>query len=115
MILNGSTAKIEAGMSGCVLDYKKKLRSSIFFLTVVFVLVGFYVSMVLTNWGNIPKSSSVSTTPGSGYFCMWIQAVGGWVAIAFYLVALLVEDVKKLLPKSVWDMYPGSDSGASKV
>ena len=102
-------------MTGCSLNYKKKLRSSIFFLTVVFVLVGFYVSMVLTNWGNIPKSAQVSTSPTNGYFCMWIQAIGGWIAIGLYLVALLVEDVKKLLPKSVWDMYPGSNSGTSAV
>ena len=80
------------------------LRVTVMNLNVVFVCLSFYLAMILTNWGTISAHDD-SNTPTGGTVSMWMQAVGGWIAVALYMLGLVLPKFK-FLPRSVWDLQP---------
>ena len=71
-------------------------------LSVVCILICFYIAMILTNWGTIAKDSDTSR-PTAGVVSMWMQAIGAWVAVGLYIVGLIVPTFK-LLPDNIWEL-----------
>lgn len=85
---------------------ERSLRTTIFNLNVIFILLCFYVSMTLTNWGTLPESDESTNTSG-GRVSMWMQASGAWIAIALYVLGLVMPSFK-FFPTSIWDLRPKS-------
>lgn len=106
VVLLGQTSGVKYSYTGTQLDFDAKLRSIVLWLTVVLVLLVFWLSMVFTNWGTIANDSEVITSVAAGDVAMYMNAVGAWVAIALYLVALLFPKWGDCMPKSVWDLKP---------
>lgn len=85
----------------------KSLRTTVFNLNFIFVLLSFYISMTLTNWGTLPERG-VGVENGStnaGHVSMWMQACGAWIAIALYVLGLVLPTFK-FFPTSIWDLKP---------
>ena len=109
LIVSGDVTKIVRGKSSgasSAPDYKKRLRSSVFFFNIVYVFLCFYLAMVNTNWGLRVQSVTVAN-PHTSRLGMWMQAAAAWIIICFYVLAL-VTPVFDIIPKSVWDFYPKS-------
>ncbi len=70
-------------------------------LSAVFILISFYISMIMTNWG----TSSVDANANGSITSMWMQAIGAWLAAGLYVVGLILPAFK-FLPESIWDLQP---------
>jgi hypothetical protein len=86
---------------------EKSLRTTVFNLNLIFVMLCFYICMTLTNWGTLPESSNGQDhdSTNSGHASMWMQAVGAWIAIGLYVVGLIMPNFK-FFPTSIWDLRP---------
>lgn len=85
-------------------NLKSQLRVTVMNFNMIFILLSFYIAMILTNWGTIVAADDSHSTHG-GNISMWMQAVGAWIAISFYIVGLLIPQFR-ILPRSVWDLQP---------
>jgi hypothetical protein len=83
---------------------KGELHVTVMNLNVVFILLAFYMSMILTNWGTIVVDNDSEYT-SSGTLSMWMQASGAWIATSLYIVGLVLPKFS-FLPKSIWDLQP---------
>lgn len=81
---------------------EKHTRVAVINLSFVCILICFYISMILTNWGTITKDSETDR-PTSGRTSMWMQAIGAWAAIALYTVGLILPHFK-ILPDNIWEL-----------
>jgi hypothetical protein len=106
VVLLGNTSGTKYSITGTKLDFEAKLRSILLYLSVVLVLLVFYESMIFTNWGNIASDNAVITSVSAGIVSMYMNAVGAWITIGLYLVALLIPRWGDCLPNSVWDLKP---------
>ncbi len=107
VIVGRNSGAESGGITGPDVDFKGKLRTSVMNLNVIYVLIAFYISMIMTNWGTVvllDDNSKMGSTPSAGSTSMWMQAVGAWIAIALYVVSLLIPSFKTCLPTSVWDL-----------
>ena len=106
VVLLGQNSGVTYSYTGTKLDFDAKLRSIVLWLTVVLVLLVFWLSMVFTNWGTIATDSEVITSVAAGDVAMYMNAVGAWITIALYFVALIFPKWADCMPKSVWDLKP---------
>ena len=109
LLSSGNTLSVVQGKTSgasSAPDFKKKLRSSVFFYNIVYAFLAMYLSMIMTNWG-LEVHSVTAANPSTGMVAMWMQAVAAWITIAFYIVALIVPIID-IIPTSVWDFYPKS-------
>lgn len=83
-------------------ELERHAHLAILNLSFVCILICFYISMIMTNWGTITKDSE-TLSPSSGSTSMWMQAVGAWVAVGLYIVGLIIPHFK-LLPDSIWEL-----------
>ena len=109
-VVFGHQSGTDVGFSGAKIDLKKKLFTTIFNLNFIFILICFYTTMVMTNWGTLISASSTTvgagvamTSVAAGSVSMWMQATGAWSAIALYMVALLMPNFN-CCPNGVWDL-----------
>jgi hypothetical protein len=88
---------------------QKSLRTTIFNLNLIFILLSFYISMTLTNWGTLPEPNAGMDhdSTNAGHVSMWMQACGAWIAIALYVLGLVMPTFK-FFPTSIWDLRPKS-------
>lgn len=84
---------------------EKSLRTTIMNLHVIFIMLSFYISMTLTNWGTLPEPTEGQDheSTNAGNVSMWMQACGAWIAIALYVLGLIVPNFK-FFPRSIWDL-----------
>eukprot|EP01006_Ploeotia_vitrea_P040218 TRINITY_DN66412_c9_g2_i2.p1 TRINITY_DN66412_c9_g2~~TRINITY_DN66412_c9_g2_i2.p1 ORF type:complete len:470 (+),score=-43.06 TRINITY_DN66412_c9_g2_i2:59-1468(+) len=109
LIVSGDATNIVRGKTSgasSAPDYKKKLRSSVFFYNIVYAFVCLYLAMINTNWGLRIRSVTVAN-PHTSRLGMWMQASAAWIIIALYVVSLILPFFD-FMPKSVWDFYPKS-------
>jgi hypothetical protein len=106
VVLLGSNSGVVYSVTGTALDFKNKLRSILLCFTVTYSCMAFYISMVMTNWGISASDNEIVSSVAAGNTAMFMNAAGAWVALSFYLVALLVPRWKDCLPTSVWDLRP---------
>lgn len=85
----------------------KSLRTTVFNLNVIFILLSFYIAMTLTNWGTLPEPSDGMdhSSTNAGHVSMWMQACGAWIAISLYVLGLILPKFK-FFPTSIWDLKP---------
>jgi hypothetical protein len=84
----------------------KSLRTTIFNLNLIFILLSFYIAMTLTNWGTLPEpSTGTGSSTNAGHVSMWMQACGAWIAIGLYVLGLILPKFK-FFPTSIWDLKP---------
>jgi len=81
---------------------EKHTHLAVLNLSFVCILICFYISMILTNWGTIAKETD-TTHPTAGTTSMWMQALAAWVAIGLYIVGLIIPSFK-ILPDSIWEL-----------
>lgn len=81
---------------------EKHTRVTVLNLSLVCVLICFYISMILTNWGTVTKDSEADR-PTSGTTSMWMQAIGAWTAVGLYTLGLILPTFK-LLPDNIWEL-----------
>jgi hypothetical protein len=72
-IATGSHSGVES--ASAKKNLRKQLRVTIMNLNIVFILISFYISMILTNWGTIISSTEESHNRSAGAVSMWMQAV----------------------------------------
>ncbi|KAJ1454887.1 serine incorporator/TMS membrane protein [Pelagophyceae sp. CCMP2097] len=78
----GAEAANEAGAQPD--DAPQKTRFDVVAFNAVMALMAMMVSMVLTNWGSIPKARGAQT-PQAGNVAMWMQAAAQWTALLLYV------------------------------
>ena len=115
-IVAGYKSSAEYGISGTKLDFNTVgVKVLVINLSVVFLLVTFYISMVMTNWGTIVSgfdsigaatggAAKLASSVTAGGMSMYMNAVGGWVATALYIVGLLIPRWADCCPTSIWDL-----------
>jgi hypothetical protein len=64
------------------------LRATLLEVSVVFILISCYYAMVLTNWATYQADDRLSNQR-LGRTAMWLQASAQWIAIIFYMWALV--------------------------
>lgn len=72
-VATGTHSGVESGSAKK--NLRKQLRVTVMNLNIVFILISFYISMILTNWGTIVSSSDESHNHKAGNVSMWMQAV----------------------------------------
>ena len=104
-----ATGSYSGKQSGAKDQLAKSLRTTIFNLNVIFILLTFYIAMTLTNWGTLPEPNAGldHESTNAGHVSMWMQACGAWIAIALYVIGLIVPKFK-FFPTSIWDLRPKS-------
>jgi hypothetical protein len=70
---------------------------------VVFTLAIFYISMILTDWGE--RNNADLASPQSGSTSMWIQISALWMCQVCYIVSLIMPSFR-IFPRSIWDLQP---------
>ena len=104
MLNVGSGSHSGARTSSTKEALQTSLRVTVMNLNVIFAALAFYVAMILTNWGTIVVDED-SSSPNGGSVSMWMQAVGGWIAVGMYIVGLILPKFR-ILPRSIWDLQP---------
>lgn len=104
-VASGShSGKSKSGV-GAEEQLAKSLRTTVFNLNVIFIMLSFYISMTLTNWGTLPEDDVDHNGTNAGHVSMWMQACGAWIAIALYILGLVMPNFK-FFPTSIWDLRP---------
>jgi hypothetical protein len=103
--LTVATGSHSGKKSGTEEQLEKSLRTTVFNLNVIFIMLSFYISMTLTNWGTLPEPNAGldHESTNAGHVSMWMQACGAWIAIALYVLGLIVPNFK-FFPTSIWDL-----------
>ena len=83
-------------------------------LSFVYLLVTFYVSMVMTSWGTFTGFESIggstnglaeiASSVSASSVSMYMNAFGGWVAVALYILGLCIPKWSDCLPASIWNL-----------
>jgi len=115
-IVAGYTSSAEYGVTGTNLDFNTAgVKVLVLNLNFVFLLVTFYISMVMTNWGTIvagfesvgsatDAAAEIASSVAAGSASMYMNAVGGWVACILYIIALIIPRWGDCCPTSIWNM-----------
>jgi hypothetical protein len=77
-VIVGKQSNSNSGYLGTNLDFVSKLRTTIFNLSFIYILLSFYIAMTLTNWGTIAYNSNLETSLAAGSTSMWITAAAAW-------------------------------------
>lgn len=115
-IVAGYKSSAEYGTTGTKLDFDTVgVKVLVINLSFVFLLVTFYISMVMTNWGTIVSgfdsvgaatsgAAKLASSLAAGSMSMYMNAVGGWVATVLYIVGLLIPRWADCCPTSIWNL-----------
>lgn len=101
-IVAGKQSNSNSGFLGTNLDFDNKLKWTVINLNFIYILLSFYISMIMSNWGTISMYNSVQSSVASGNSSMWISASAAWICILLYIIQLLIPNFN-IFPKSIWD------------
>ena len=97
VVVFGSHSSTDYGVVGDSMGFEDNLRKILVWLSLIFVMLLAYISMSLTSWGTMASMDTSSSTGGviatsasEGEVSMYMNAIGGWISIALYILGLLV-------------------------
>lgn len=73
--------------------YDQSMKSLLVEVSIIFILISCYYSMVITNWATEQSKEDETASPTAGRTAMWLQASAQWVALVFYLWTLVAPSI----------------------
>jgi magnesium-transporting ATPase (P-type) len=86
-------------------DLENNLTTTMMNFNFIFIMICFYISMTLTNWGTLSLARDKSNSSHASNTSMWMHASGAWIVLGLYIFGLILPTFR-ILPRSIWDLQP---------